>query len=166
MQQLQSRGQDTLELVVFQIDVARYALLLADVVEVMRAVAITPLPKAPPAVEGVIDIRGRLVPVFDMRRRIGLAPVPLQPSDHLIVARAGDRTVAFRADPGTRVEAVGRDAMAFATDVVAGTGFISGIARLSGGIALLHDLTSFLSQAEAQELETALTETAGRRRLA
>lgn len=166
MKQLQSLQQDTLELVVFEIDGARYALGIDDVIEVMRAVAITPLPRAPQAVEGVIDVRGRLVPVFDMRRRIGIAPAPLQPSDHILVARAGTRIVAFRADPGTYLEAVGRDSLASATDVVAGTEFIAGIARLPNGIALLHDLTSFLSQAEADQLEAALGASAQRGRSA
>ena len=51
-----------MDVLVFHLNAQRYGLPVADVQEVVRAVAVAPLPKAPRIVEGVIDVRGRLVP--------------------------------------------------------------------------------------------------------
>lgn len=56
-------------LVVFRLDERRYALPLSVVERVIRAVEVTPLPKAPPIVLGAIDVQGRVVPVLNVRRR-------------------------------------------------------------------------------------------------
>jgi purine-binding chemotaxis protein CheW len=57
------------ELLIFEIGASRFGLPSADVREVLRAVTIVPLPGAPPIVEGLINVRGRIVPVLDIRRR-------------------------------------------------------------------------------------------------
>src|SRR5437016_2215466 len=86
------RASATVDLVTFELGGQRYAILAADAVEVQRAVAVARLPRSPPIVEGVIDLRGALVPVLDVRSRFGLPPRPPVPADHLVfarVARAG-----------------------------------------------------------------------------
>jgi len=87
-----------LEVLVFEVGGQRYALASADVKELARAVTVVRLPKAPPIVEGVIDVRGAVVPVLDIRSRFRLAAKPLEPTDHLVLAWAGTRLVALRVD--------------------------------------------------------------------
>src|SRR5881296_2430916 len=77
------------EVLVFEVGGQKYALPTADVRELVRAVAITPLPAAPAVIEGVVDVRGRVLPVLDVRARFRLPPKALDPSDHFIVASAG-----------------------------------------------------------------------------
>ena len=84
--------------VVFVLDGRRYGLPLARVQRSVRAVAITPLPEAPPIVLGVVDLGGVVIPVIDMRKRFNHPPRDLRLSDHLIVASAGKRTVALLVD--------------------------------------------------------------------
>ena len=74
--------------VVFELNEHRYALPLTDVREVLALPAIVPLPKAPTIVEGVVNIRGVVVPVMDIRARFRLPARPPHPADHLLVARA------------------------------------------------------------------------------
>lgn len=76
----------------------RFGVPLADVVQLLRAVAIVPLPRAPRVVEGIIDLHGSLVPVLDLRRRFGLPEQSLAPEHHLIVTRTGERRLALRVD--------------------------------------------------------------------
>ena len=85
-------------LLTFQIDDQRFGIALDDVAEVVRAVALARLPKAPPVVEGIVDFRGCAIVVLDIRSRFGLAARPLRPADHLVVARARERTVGLRVD--------------------------------------------------------------------
>src|SRR5678816_4221005 len=87
-----------MRLLLFTIDSTRYAVASADVTEIVRAVAVTPLPGAPRAVAGVIDVRGSLVPVFDLRHRFGLPARDVEPEHHFILVRTPTRTAALHVD--------------------------------------------------------------------
>ena len=146
-----------LELLVFDLAGRTYGLPSDDVLELLRAVAITPLPNGPRIVAGVINLRGLIVPVFDLRIRFGMPSPPLEPSDHFIVARARHRIVAIRTDRAIHLTTVaGEDVMA-AERIVSGTRHISGIAQVKGDIVLIHDLHGFLSEAEGATLDRAMS---------
>lgn len=146
--------QPTVHLLTFVLDGDRYALDAATVQLVERAVAITPLPRAPQLVEGVIDVHGTLAPVFDLRRRFGLPARELSDDEHLIVASAGDRLVAFRVDEALDLVSVPDDLarVPALSDTAAG----EGVARLDDGAVAIYDLTTFLSASERASLDAAL----------
>ena len=79
---------DTSHYVVFTLDGLFYAVSLSAVSRVIRAVEITPLPKAPPIVLGVINLGGRIIPVVNIRKRFLLPERELELTDQLIVACA------------------------------------------------------------------------------
>src|SRR5262245_6063358 len=89
---------ETLEVLVVASDGGTLALPSSDVVEVVRAVAVTPLPKAPAIVEGVMNVRGKVVPVINVRARLGLSAREIAPSDHFVIARVAGREVALHVD--------------------------------------------------------------------
>jgi purine-binding chemotaxis protein CheW len=64
-----------LELACFELEGARYAVDVAQVREISRCPALVPLPHAPPLIEGVVDLRGTVLPVLDLGRALGRAPV-------------------------------------------------------------------------------------------
>ncbi len=146
----------TLPLLVFELEGERCALPAADVREVLRAVLPARLPNAPDIVAGVLDVRGELVPLVDVRRRFGLPPRTLAADDHIVIARVGHRLVAFaveRAEDVVRVPSVDvRDV----ADVAIGTQHVAGVARLDDGLLVIHDLRAFLSADEALALDGAL----------
>src|SRR4051812_1235973 len=92
------RNDEALEDLTFELAGQRYGLPSSDVQELIRVVTLTPLPGAPSIVEGAINLRGRVVPVFDIRTRFRLPAKAPEPSDHLIVAWAGERLAAIRVD--------------------------------------------------------------------
>ncbi len=147
-----------MDALVFRLDDHRYGLPLEDVVEVLPAVALTPLPKAPAIVEGVIDLRGRVVPVLDIRARFRLPARPMDVADHLVVARAGARTVAIRADEALELVRIEAHDVQPIEPVVPGAEYVAGVARTSDGLVLLHDLKGFLTQAESEQVNQALAE--------
>ena len=151
------------ELLIFEIGASRFGLPSADVREVLRAVTIVPLPGAPPVVEGLINVRGRIVPVMDIRRRFHLAPKGLEVSDRLIVASAGPRVVAIRADRSGDLARVDARDLADVRAVVPGTEYVAGVAKLSDGLVLIHDLRTFLSESEGAQLDQALRGPSGDR---
>jgi purine-binding chemotaxis protein CheW len=145
-----------LDLLVFELAGARYALEAACVREVVRAVFITPLPDAPAVVEGVIDVRGEIVPVYDVRLRFGLPLQRLRPDEQIVLAWTGDRRVAIRCDRTDWVAGAERSRPADGAELKHAGRHIVGVARLADGIVLIHDLQGFLEQAEAEALESAL----------
>lgn len=153
---------EAVELLVFELDDQRYALYLTAVREVVRAVALTRLPGAPGVVEGAINLRGRVVPVLDLRARFGLRPKPVDPDQHLILASAGGRLVALRTDRATRLTTVPVSGIDSAAEVTPAARQIAGVAKLPDGLVLIHDVEAFLTQAESEMLEAALEAEAAR----
>lgn len=149
-------GAGSGEVLVFIVGGVRCALPLADVREVVRAVAITALPTSPAIVEGVIDVRGRVVPVLDLRARLGLPAEPVGPEQKLVIADADERRVAVRVDSVDWVTQLDEDEIAAPERVVRGIGYLAGVGRLPDGLVLVHDLATFLEQGEAEALSAAL----------
>jgi purine-binding chemotaxis protein CheW len=151
----------TREVLLFTLEGHRYALPTEDVRELVRAVRLTPLPRAPAVVEGLLDLRGELLPVLDMRRRFRLPARPLASSDHLVVARAGPRGVALRVDRAEGLLALEPGQLDTSPGELPGVGYVAGAIKLPDGLVLLHDLRTFLSEAEGLTLEEALAEQEG-----
>jgi purine-binding chemotaxis protein CheW len=147
---------ETAPFLVFGLNEERFAVKGAIVREVVRAVAIASLPRAPDVVEGVINYRGRVVPVLDIRSRFGLPACPLHPDQHFIVADTGPRLVALRVDRAFDLLDVPLDAIESAAQVAPGTRHAEGIARLPEGLVVIHDLEGFLSLDEGARLDAAV----------
>jgi len=149
-------------LVLFSLDGEDYAVEAEHVREVVRAVSILPLPGAPSAVRGIVDVRGALAPVLDCRRIFGLPRRPVLPTDHFVVARAGARLVVLVVDRVIDLVPVDEDAIEEAT-VTPAAAHVAGVARLPTGLVLIQDLGAFLSQAEQRALDDAMDAARGGR---
>ena len=134
-----------------------YGLPTADVRELVRAVTITPLPNAPAVIEGVVNVRGRVVPVLDVRARFRMPAKALDPSDHFIVASAGARGVILRVDRATHLALVDEASVQPPETLGPSATYVAGVAKLEGGLVLIHDLTTFLSAAETASLDAAMS---------
>ncbi|MBI2193758.1 MAG: purine-binding chemotaxis protein CheW [Planctomycetes bacterium] len=145
-----------IDVLVFELCQKRFALLLSQVQEVLRSVAIAPLPNAPSAIEGLINVRGSLVPVFNLRHRFGLPAKAPEPGDHLIVARAQGRVVAVRVDHVMDIHSFEAREIEEAKRVVPEADYVAGVVKASGGLLLIHDLQTFLSGSESEALDRAL----------
>lgn len=146
------------QLVIFILDDRRYALPLAVVERIIRAVEITPLPKAPDIVLGLINWRGRIIPVMNLRRRFRLPERDLRLSDHFIVARTARRVVALVADAVTGIMVCPADALTPAQEVLPRLRYLAGVVTLEDGLILIHDLDQFLSLEEEEALTAAMSE--------
>jgi purine-binding chemotaxis protein CheW len=143
-------------MLVFSLNGHRYGLPVADVQQVVRAVAFAPLPKAPPIVEGVINARGRLVPVLDIRARFRLPARSVSPSDFFVLALARERLVALRVDAGVHLAQLSSSDVESLESVVSGAEYVAGVGKLPDGLVLIHDLQTFLASAESAQLAEAL----------
>lgn len=85
-------------LVTFSVGPQRYAMAVAHVDEVLRIVALTPSPGAPPFIEGVINRRGMTTPVIDLRKRHGVAAGPYDASTHILITSIHGKTTGLIVD--------------------------------------------------------------------
>lgn len=144
------------ELLIFSLDALKCALSLPVVERVIPAVKVSPLPNAPGAVLGIVNIRGRLIPVYDIRLRFNLIKKAVSPSDCLIFVKAGGRTAALMADGVDGVVACAEEDIVGPGEIVPGITQIEGVAKLKDGVALIHDVAKFLSIEEEKALDEAL----------
>lgn len=154
-----SQAADSLtRLVAFLIDGNRYALRLAQVERILPFAAVSPLPKAPAIALGVINLNGGVVPVLDIRRRLGFPARGYGVRAHLIAARTARRIVALPVDEALGVMEVAGGAVISPEAVLPGTGHVAGIVALPDGLLFIHDLDAFLSLDEEAQLGAALGE--------
>jgi purine-binding chemotaxis protein CheW len=125
------------EILLFEVAGQRHGLPIAQVRELLAAAHVTPLPDAPPGVEGVIDLRGVIVPVVNVRQRLDLPDKPLAPSDHFIAACVDGKCVILHVDRALDLLQV-EDA-ALATE---GGG---SMVKCDVGLVYVHDTRQFLT---------------------
>lgn len=126
------------------------------VVELHRMAATLPLPGAPTVIDGVLDARGTVVPVLDLRARLGLARRPARTSDHLVFVDVDGRTMAVRVDRVVDLVTVDDPEPVVLSELASAPRHLGGVSRLADGLLLIQDAAAFLSDAEAAALDDAL----------
>lgn len=132
-------------LVGFVVGEVTYALEIGAVREVTNPLPIVALPQAPPAVVGVADYRGAIVPVVELRAKFGLASAPVTRKTKWVIMDAGSRLVALVVDAVTEVFGLGASGVRQAPflgqgDVERG---IAGVVEGPSGMAFVLDEQSF-----------------------
>jgi purine-binding chemotaxis protein CheW len=131
-----------LEIVVFELAGEHYGLDIAGLFEIIRHQPITPVPRSPAFVKGVINLRGRIIPVVDLRIRFGLPEAEPTRETRIIVAEIPSTQVGLIVDSVSEVLVVPADSVEAAPQEAAGAGaeFLRGIVKLGSHLVLLLDL--------------------------
>ena len=146
----------TLRHLAFILDEGHYALDLSVVERIIQSVEITPLPEAPDIVLGIINIKGKIIPVVNIRRRFRLSEKDIEPTNRLIIAHTLKRTVALVVDVVLGVIETPEDRVVKADTVLPGMDYVQGVVKMEDGMILIHDLNKFLSLEEEQTLDIAI----------
>lgn len=150
-------GAEAAPLVIVRVADLRCALPADTVIELHQMVATVQLPTPVSGVDGVIDRRGALVVVLDLRARMGLPTRPPQVTDHLVVVRLAAGPVALRVDRVEELVVSSADAVA-EVGALPGEGSRHGAVRLPDGLVLIYDAESFLSPEDAAVVAAAMEE--------
>lgn len=142
-------AEPTVQLCAFVVGTIEYAIDLMRVEEILRPQPITPLPESPPWVEGVASLRGNLLPVVHLRRRLGLEPIAPTPKARLLVCWLGRRRVGFMVDRVIEVMRVKRENLRPAPPLLAtsAASYVIGVCGPADRLRLLLDLKALLSSA-------------------
>jgi purine-binding chemotaxis protein CheW len=149
------RGGQLLE---FTVGDQRYALRLAAVDRVVRAVEVTPLPEAPASVLGIINVQGRVVPTLSLRRRFALPGKEIEPNDRFIIVSTARQTFALVADEVHGVVECLPEAIVPATEILPRLDPVAGVMLLNDGMILISDVDTFLSPDQEAILDHRLAE--------
>jgi purine-binding chemotaxis protein CheW len=127
------------ELACLEVRGQRYGVDVQQVREIVRSQALTPLPKAPTLVEGVIDLRGVIVPVVDLGRALGGAPVGDGPGARIAIVEVDGLAFGLRADAASDVLAVMGSDVQSPPALVAQTGYdaVRAVVRRQGQAPVL-----------------------------
>ena len=148
------RDDDLLQLVTFSIGSEEFGVDILKVIEIIRTMEITKVPKAPAFVEGVINLRGLVIPIIDLRRRFGLAEKAGDSDTRIIVIEINGMSVGFVVDSVSEVLRIPANTVEPAPPVVAGvdSDYISGVGKLEDRLLILLDLDKLLSADDLESL--------------
>jgi purine-binding chemotaxis protein CheW len=138
-------------LVLFTIAGEKYAVDINSVYEIIRMQPVTRIPKAPFFVEGIINLRGKVVPIVDMRKRLGLGDIEQTKESRIMVVDSNGESVGIIVDAVTEVLRIPADAVEPPSNIIITTAsdYMLGIAKRDGDMIVLLDLNRVLSKEDA-----------------
>ena len=151
---LKKQDAELLQLVTFSIGEEEFGVDILSVQEIIRMMDITKVPRAPEFVEGVINLRGKVIPIIDLRRRFGLQPKEHDKHTRIIVIEINTMIVGFVVDSVSEVLRIPASTVEPPPPVVAGleAEYISGVGKLEDRLLILLDLNKLLSGEERDML--------------
>lgn len=152
MQSIQSQRAERVQWLTFRLHGGDYALAVGDVLEVLSMVALAHVPEAEPWLAGMLNLRGRVVPVIDLRRRLGLPARPIGLETPVIVAQCADRPVGLIVDEVIEVLTLAADALSAADELAGAAHPVLAIARTAERLILLLDLQRLCATAQQAEI--------------
>ena len=145
------------QIVVFEVGSEQFGVEIASVESIIKIQPITQLPHVSSFVEGVTNLRGKVLPVIDLRKRFGLDSREADKNSRIIVVSMDQNEVGMIVDSVSEVLTVPEGAVeaapAIATSV--DSAFITGIAKLDTRLVILLDLRKVLSAREVEHLSQA-----------
>ncbi len=146
-------GETLLKMAAFRVGKHECAIDIMSIKEIVNPLDITPLPRAPAFLEGVVELRGAIVPIVDLRKRFGI-PAEKTPSMKYIIASRGGRIIGLIVDSVTEVINVPFSDLRPAPGITKDPDVqpVSAMCRFGGRLILVLDLNVMLSSEEKMEL--------------
>jgi purine-binding chemotaxis protein CheW len=151
-----SDQQELLQLVSFKIGEEEFGVDILSVQEINRMSQITKVPNTPDFIEGVINLRGRIIPVLDLRVKLGLMKLEHNKNTRIVVVELKEQTVGFIVDEVSEVLRIPKNITEAPPAMIGGidSEYITSIGKLEDRLLILLDLEKILSLSEYEILET------------
>jgi purine-binding chemotaxis protein CheW len=136
---------ETLQFVAFRIGTQQFAVEIHRVSEVITYCDITPIPGAPAFVEGMIDLRGQLLPVLDMRKRLGMTEIQNTMQTRILILRVNRQKIGLIVDEADQVYTIPVEKIQPPPD---GADYVLAVAKHQNVLVVILDLERLLSAEE------------------
>ena len=144
-----------LQVVGFRIGNETYGVRIGSVREIVRVPEITAVPSAPETVEGVINLRGKIIPVMDLRKRFGQAEIKADKKNRILVVELENKLVGLIVNAASEVLKIAPSEIEPPGNVFAEgeSGYVTGVGKLKGRLIILLDINKLLQRSEFKRLE-------------
>lgn len=146
-----------LQVVGFRIGNETYGVRIAAVREIVRVPEITSVPNAPETIEGVINLRGKIIPVMDLRKRFGLAEIVTDKKNRILVVELENKLLGLIVNSASEVLKISPSDIEAPGNVFAEgeSSYVTGVGKLKGRLIILLDINKLLHRPEFKRLEEA-----------
>jgi purine-binding chemotaxis protein CheW len=145
-------SSETLKLLVFRLADEEYATEITQTREIIKHSEITKIPTAPKFIKGILNLRGQIIVILDLRERFNL---PAEESEHIIITDAGKSTFGIIVDKVTEIVKVEKDDIKDAPRIISSKihmDYIKGVAVLGERILIILDLQKILNEEELSKV--------------
>jgi purine-binding chemotaxis protein CheW len=146
-----ARGdRTTSQFVGFRLDAEEYAIAITKIQEIIVMKPITRIPQVPGVIEGLINLRGSVIPIVNLRKLFALPPRGFDDETRTIIVNVGDRTIGYIVDEVTQVMRISNDQIQPAPASVSALAkrYIAGLARLDDRLLILLEIEALLDPDE------------------
>lgn len=142
------------KLVVFELEDELYGLDIFDVREIVKDIPVTRIPKTPEFVEGVVNLRGKIIPIIDLKRRFGFAKGEKTEDTRIIIVDIAGREAGLVVDSVREVAAIEENAIEPAPEVTkVNAAFVEGLVKKDDKLIIIIKLDLLLKIEEKEMLE-------------
>lgn len=152
---VESSASGERQIVAFSLGTETYGVDIASVREIIPIQRIVSVPRAPSFVEGIINLRGRVIPVLDLRKHFGFEQKKGDPNQRIVLVEAGSESIGVIVDAVSSVLRIPDDCVEAPASVIVGPEieYINGIAKIDKDLVVLLDLTKIISDVEKKTLK-------------
>jgi purine-binding chemotaxis protein CheW len=144
-----------LQVVGFRIGRETFGLPISIVREIVRVPEITSVPNAPDYIEGVINLRGRIIPIVDLRKRFGQKSVEANKKNRIVVVELGPRAFGLIVNSASEVLRIPPSEIEEPNNVFqeGELDFVTGVGKLRGRLVILLDVSKILKRGELTQID-------------
>lgn len=142
----QTDQDEILQLVSFKIANEEFAIDILRVNEIIRFMEITKMPNSPVFVEGILNLRGKIVPVIDLRIKLDFPPIENSSTTRIIVVELSNKVVGFKVDAVNEVLRIPRSITEQPPELVTtvNSNYITSVGKIDGRLLILLDLNNIV----------------------
>ncbi len=147
-----------LQIVGFRIGDETYGVRISAVREIVRVPAITAVPNAPDYIEGVINLRGKIIPVMDLRKRFGINNVEPNKKNRILVVELENKVLGLIVNSASEVLKIPPSDIEMPNTMFqeGEVSYVTGVGKLHGRLVILLDIGKLLQRGELRRLEPAV----------
>ena len=140
-------GDELLQLVSFHIGQEEYGVDITKVQEINRMAEITKVPQAPTHVEGVINLRGKVIPIIDLRKRLGVESKEYDKNTRIVVVEIETEVMGMIVDSVSEVLRISKSTIEPPPEIANGTNsdYIQGVAKMEDRLLIFLDLSKVIN---------------------
>ena len=145
-----------MQLVIFKIGKEEFGVPISEVREIVRLIPITPVPRAPDFVEGVVNLRGQILAIIDLAKRLNLAPSPRSDKSRIIVVEFEGNIIGMIVDEVMEVLRLSSDNIDKAPELITTEiheEYLKGVGKFGERLLILIDLARVFSPEEVEDIK-------------